>query len=119
VNAVALEQSYVFRQLSAKSRFGRYDHVDGMLVFVPYIVHYLLELALHGNENRALASLAASALAVFLLRRYFPDGLSPIVRMLLTPRHLSSLPEDRILLPYPGGTSPGGDRAPPLSAQVS
>jgi hypothetical protein len=96
-----LEQSYVFRQLSAPGRFGKYDFIDGVLALEPYALHYIAELVFDGNVNRAWVTLAASVLGVWLLRRFYPDGVGPLVRIALTPKRLSAFPPDRILLPYP------------------
>ena len=97
---MALEQSYVFRQLAAPTRFGKYDIVDGAIILESYTLHYVLELLLRGNELRPFATLVAATVGVYVLRRYFPDGLVPLIRMMVTPRHLSAMPPDRVLVAY-------------------
>jgi hypothetical protein len=107
---MALEQSYVFRQLAAPTRFGKYDIVDGAIVLESYTLHYVLELVLGGNELRPFATLVAAAVGVYVLRRYFPEGLVPLIRMMLTPRHLSAMVPERVLVSCPAApqTRAGG-----------
>ena len=102
---MALEQSIVFRQLEQGSRFSRFDYLDAVLVLVPYNVHYLIELIFSGSLARPWVTLVAAAVFIYYLRVRFPDGLSPLVHVLVTPRHLGAMPEDKILTrPYPGAS---------------
>jgi hypothetical protein len=98
---VALEQSIVFRQLEQGGRFSRFDLFDAVLVLVPFDVHYLLELIFAGSMARPWVTLFAAAVFVYFLRARFPEGVTPLIHVLVTPRALSSLAPDQILRPYP------------------
>jgi hypothetical protein len=104
-----LQTSVVFRRLENAQggayRLNRFDEVDLLLIALPYWVHLMLELVLGGNTIRPLATIVVMAIAVWVLRTRFPDGLLPLIRVLGMPRRLSSLARDR-------GFSAGG--YPPL-----
>ncbi len=108
---MALEQSIVFRQLEHGSRFSRFDHFDAVLVLIPFDVHYLLELVLGGTLARPWVTLVAAAVFVWFLRLRFPEGVTPLIHVMVTPRQLSALAEDRVLEPYPPSIDPPARRA--------
>ena len=96
-----LEQSVVFRQLEGGGRFSRFDFTDLSIVLVAYAAHYELELALGGYVLRAMITLVCAGIFVWFLRTWFPEGVGPLIHVLVTPRHLSSMAPDRILRRYP------------------
>lgn len=96
-----LEESIVFQNLDRGSRFSRFDHVDGVLVLLPFNVHYLIALAAGRSLGPPWITLIAAAAAIWLLRSHFPDGIAPLLHVLTTPRHLSAFAHDQVLGPYP------------------
>jgi len=103
---MALEQSIVFRQLEEGSRFSQFDPFDGILALLPFNIHYLAALICGWSLGPPMVTLVAASAAVYFLRVKFPEGLSPLLQVLLTPHHLSALAEDQILRrPYPGASS--------------
>lgn len=98
---MALEQSIVFRQLENGGRFSRFDLMDAVLILFPFDIHYMVELLLGGSLARPWVTLLAAAVFVYFLRMKFPDGVAPLIHVLITPRCLSSLAPDRVLRAYP------------------
>lgn len=98
---MALEQSVVFRQLQAGSRFSRFDFIDGALVLLPFDLHYVIALVAGWSLGPPWITLVAAALFVWFLRARFPEGVAPLIHVLVTPRHLSALARDQDTLPYP------------------
>jgi uncharacterized membrane protein len=98
---VALEQSVVFRQLEAGGRFSRFDFLDLVLVLVPHSAHYLIFLCAGWPLGTSYITLLAAAVAIYLFRSRFPEGVGPVLHVLLTPHHLSAMAEDQVLRPYP------------------
>jgi|APDOM4702015159_1054818.scaffolds.fasta_scaffold00048_19 hypothetical protein len=107
---MALEQSVVFRQLEQGSRFSRFDYFDAILVLLPYNIHALVELITVGTTFRPWITLVCAAIFVWFLRMRFPEGFSPLLRYLLTPKHLTPLAPDSILKPYPPASEAGEGR---------
>lgn len=106
-----LEESVVFRHLEAGSRFSRFDHTDGVCVLLPFNIHYLVALAAGWSLLPPWITLMAAAMAVYFLRIRFPEGIAPLIHVLLTPHHLSSMAEDRVLKPYPARKRGGAGQA--------
>ena len=102
---MALEQSIVFRQLERGGRFARFDLVDAAIVLLGYQVHYMVEFFMGGNLFRPWMTLIAAAVAVYFLRARLPEGIAPLLHVLSTPRHLSSMAPDSILGPYPAASA--------------
>lgn len=98
---MALEESQVFRQLEKGGRLSQLDLVDAATVLVSYQLHFMVEFFLGGNLLRPWVTLVAVALAMYFLRARLPEGVTPILHVLSTPRHLSSLAPDIIVKPYP------------------
>ena len=98
---MSLEQSVVFRQLERGGRFAQFDLVDAAIVLIVYQVHYMAEFFLGGSLLRPWVTLVAAAVAVYFLRARLPEGLTPLLHVLSTPRHLSSLAPDSMLGRYP------------------
>lgn len=98
---MALEQSMVFRQLERGGRFSQFDIVDAAMVLIAYQLHYMAEFFLGGNLIRPWVTLFATALAVYFLRARLPEGVAPLLHVMSTPRHLSSMAEDVTWKPYP------------------
>jgi hypothetical protein len=104
---VPLEQTVVFRQLEEGSRFSRFDPTDGVIALVPFNVHYVAATCLGWSLIPPFVTLGAMCLGVYFLRVRFPEGVGPVLQVLMTPHHLSALAED-VLLPHP---YPPGQRA--------
>jgi hypothetical protein len=98
---MALEESVVFRQLERGSRFSRFDFVDAVLVLLPFDLHYLVALAAGWSLGPPWITLIAAAIFVWYLRVRIPEGITPLIHVLVTPRHLSALAPDHDTLPYP------------------
>ena len=94
---MALEQTIVFRQLEEGSRFSRFDPTDGVMALVPFNVHYLAAVCLGWSLIPPFITLVAACTSVYVMRVRFPDGLGPILHVLLTPHHLSAMAADRLL----------------------
>jgi hypothetical protein len=77
---------------------------------LPYWFHLVLEFAVAGNSARPIGTLVAMAMAVWVVRNRFPDGLVPLVRVIGMPRELSSLARDngRAAAPYPPSRARSG-----------
>ena len=103
---MALEESVVFRQLERGGRFSRFDYLDAVLVLLPFDAHYLLALVLGWSLGPPWVTLAAAAVFVWFLRARFPEGIAPLIHVLVTPRHLSAHASDQVRLPYPGARRP-------------
>jgi hypothetical protein len=98
---MALEESVVFRQLERGSRFSRFDFVDAVLVLLPFDLHYLIALVAGWSLGPPWITLVAAAIFVWFLRARFPEGIAPLIHVLVTPRHLSALAPDRDTAVYP------------------
>lgn len=103
-----LQRSVLFTHLDGAQggawRLNRFDEIDLLMVVIPYWLHQLAEFLLGGSPARAIATLVAMCVAVYVLRTKFPDGLLPLVRVLGMPRRLSALAADRgcqTASPYP------------------
>jgi hypothetical protein len=102
-----LEESVVFSHLESAQggayRLNRFDEVDLLIMVLPYWLHLVLEFAVAGSSARPIGTLLAMAMAVWVVRNRFPDGLVPLVRVIGMPRKLSSLARDngRAAAPYP------------------